>query len=164
MEFLSKSEAKKWVTSQGRVYSPYREGFRPDLQIGFEDKKDGGFLVGQALLELCESASQILAVVEDHPLTYDERRGELMRLRLAMGESQPMEKTPAMLFSGKDRPMIENVVRTCIGPGSWWSLYLYLAPQRTTVLVWESSMLDLWSDRAADQKRLQARMSGMGCD
>lgn len=110
------------------------------------DEKDGGEAVRHALLATCRQASEALVVIEDHPLTRADRRTELASLRTTHGESRPIERIPGHLVHPTDDPLIA-LLRVCVGSGSWWSTYLYLAPIQTTMLVWESSLVDLWSTR-----------------
>ena len=119
------------------------------------DEKDGGEAASRAVLSVCEQASQVLIVIEDHPLTHDDRRAQLATLRSSHGETRPLEDAPGHLLGQGDHEVLAALLRVCIGPGSWWSTYIYLAPIRCTMLIWESSLIDLWSDRASDFRLLE---------
>ncbi|HKQ39488.1 MAG TPA: hypothetical protein VJ063_15530 [Verrucomicrobiae bacterium] len=46
-------------------------------------------------------------------------------------------------------------MQLCIGKGCWWSAYLYLAPISIALLLWESEIVDLWSERSSDYTLLE---------
>ena len=107
------------------------------------------------MLAVCRQASQALIVIEDHPLTYDDRRAQLAELRTSLDERRLLEEAPGHLLLRKDDDRLTQLLQVCIGPGSWWSTYIYLAPIKSTMLVWESSLVDLWSDRHSDHSLLE---------
>ena len=109
----------------------------------------------RAVLAVCRQASQALLVIEDHPLTYDDRRTQLAQLRTSLGERRSLEDTPGHLLRRQDDDTLTSLLRVVIGPGSWWNTYIYLAPIQSTMLVWESSLVDLWSDRHSDYSLLE---------
>jgi hypothetical protein len=99
------------------------------------------------VLAVCEQANQGLVVIEDHPLTYADRRKELTEFRRGHDEIRPIEDAPSHLLRDEDHELLATLLRVCIGPGSWWSTYIYLVPIDCTLLIWESSLIDLWSER-----------------
>ena len=155
MRTFTNSESRRWVKSQGLVYEPFRQGVVIAGQFSIEDAKDGGEAARRAVLAVCRQASQALLVIEDHPLTYDDRRAQLAQLRTSHGESRSLEDAPGHLLRRQDHDTLTTLLRVAIGPGSWWSTYIYLAPIKSTMLVWESSLVDLWSDRHSDYSLLE---------
>lgn len=150
MRTFTNSESKKWVKSQGMVYQPFINGLPLSGQFDIEDEKDDGEAARRALLAVCSRASQTLIVVEEHPLTYDDRRAQLLQLRASLEENRSIEDAPGHLLQRQDTQIMTQLLQVCIGPGSWWSTYIYLAPIKSTMLVWESSLVDLWSEHHSD--------------
>lgn len=159
MRLLTNSESRRWVKSQGLIYQPFRHGEPLDGQFRTGDENDEGEAARRALFGLCRNASQMLFVIEDHPLTYDDRRAQLTALRASFHESRLLEAAPGHLLGREDGETLTRLLQVCIGPGSWWSTYIYLAPIKTTLLVWESTLIDLWSNRSSDFKLLAAALS-----
>ena len=155
MRTFTNSESRRWVKSQGLVYQPFRQGVPVAGQFSIEDEKAGDETARRAVLAVCRQASQALLVIEDHPLTYDDRRTQLTQLRASLGESRSLENAPGHLLRTQDDDMLTRLLQVCIGPGSWWSTYIYLAPIKSMMLVWESSLVDLWSDRHSDFSLLE---------
>jgi hypothetical protein len=46
-------------------------------------------------------------------------------------------------------------VQLCIAKGCWWSAYIYLSPIKVALLLWESDIVDLWSERTSDYTLLE---------
>jgi hypothetical protein len=155
MRTLTNNECRRWVKSQGLVYQPFRQGAPVAGQFSIEDAKDDGEAARRAVLAVCGQASQALLVIEDHPLTYDDRRAQLAQLRSSHGGTRSLEDAPGHLLNRQDDDTLAALLRVCIGPGSWWSTYIYLAPIQSTMLVWESSLVDLWSERPSDYSLLK---------
>ena len=155
MRTFTNSESQQWVKSQGLVYQPFRQGVPVAGQFGIEDAKDGDEVARRAVLTVCRQASQALLVIEDHPLTHDDRRAQFAERRASLGESSSLEDAPGHLLRRQDDNTLARLLQVCIGPGSWWSTYIYLAPIKSTMLVWESSLVDLWSDRHSDYVLLE---------
>ena len=155
MRTLTNNECRRWVKAQGLIYRPFREGVPMAGQFDAGDEKDGGEAARRAVLAVCERASQMLIVVEDHPLTYDDRRMQFASLRSSHGETRSLEDAPGHLLSQADSGVLVALLSVCLGPGSWWSTYIYLAPIRCAMLIWESSLIDLWSDRRSDFRLLE---------
>lgn len=155
MRTFTNSESRRWVKSQGLVYQPFRRGVPMAGQFDAGDEADGGEAARRAVIAVCKPASQALFVIEDHPLTHDDRRTRLAQLRSLHGEARSLEDASGHLLRREDSDTLLALLRLCIGPGSWWSTYIYLAPIKSTMLVWESSLIDLWSDRHSDYKLLE---------
>jgi hypothetical protein len=162
MRALTNSEARRWVKSQGLVYRPFREGLQMAGQFQITQGKDGEGVARQAVLAVCRQASQALVVIEDHPLTYEDRRAQLAELRKSFGEPRSLDNAPGHLLGHQDNDALAALLQVCIGPGSWWNTYIYLAPIRCAMLVWESSLVDLWSDRASDFRLLEHDLQETG--
>ncbi len=141
--------------SQGLVYQPFRNRVPVIGQFDIEDVKDGGEAARRAVLAVCRQASQALLVIEDHPLTEDDRRSQLTQLRTSLGESRSVKNAPGHLLRRKEDDVLVSLLGICIGPGSWWSTYIYVAPIKSTMLIWESSLVDLWSERHSDYNLLK---------
>lgn len=155
MRIITNSESRRWVKSQGLVYQPFREGEALSGQFNIEDGEDDGAAARRAVLAVCRQASQALLVIEDHPLTYDDRRAQLTQLRATLGENRSLADAPGHLLRRQDDDTLTHLLQVVIGPGSWWSTYIYLAPIKSTMLVWESSLVDLWSNRHSDFSLLE---------
>lgn len=95
------------------------------------------------ILSVCSSASQALLLVDDHPLTHEKRRVRMAQFLERV--SQPSAGTSALigLFRRQDHAALEELLHICVGPGSWFSTYIYLAPTSCTLLIWESSLIDV---------------------
>ena len=167
---FTNNNARRWVKSNGMIYRPrnrltrhrlsqcleYR-GVPVNAQFNFDDKANSGEAATRPILEVSSFASQALVVVEDHPLTDEGRRVRLSNLRTALGESWSLEEAPGLPFSPSDKKFAE-LLRICIGSGSWWSVYIYLGPIGTTLLIWESSIIDLGTERKSDCKLLEKEL------
>src|SRR5688500_15940000 len=98
MRTFTNSESRQWVKSQGLVYQPFRRGVAVAGQFSIEDGKDGGEAARRGVLAVCRQSSQALLVIEDHPLTYDDRRAQLTQLRASVDESRSLEDAPGHLL------------------------------------------------------------------
>jgi hypothetical protein len=162
MRTLTNKECRKWVESQGLSYEPYHKHLPWDKQFNIKDAEDGGAAAQRAVLAVCRQASQVLAVIVPHALTSDDRRDALAALRTQHGEERSLEEAPGHLLKKQDGELLEALVRLCIGPGAWSSVYFYLAPIESTLYVWESSLIDVWSERHADIQLLKAELPETG--
>jgi hypothetical protein len=159
MRTLTNKECRKWVESQGLSYEPYHKHLPWDKQFNIKDAEDGGAAAQRAVLAVCRQASQVLAVILPHALTHEDRRDALVALRAQHGEERSLDEAPGHLLKKQDGELLQSLVRSCIDPGSWWSVYFYLAPIETTLYVSESSLIDVWSERHTDFQLLKAELT-----
>jgi hypothetical protein len=146
----------------GAGLSAVPSGVQITGQFDVNELKDGGAAARSAVAEVCQPASQVLLVLEEHPLTHEKRQTDLAHLRRSFGETRAVDDAPGHMLRRHDGETLTRLLELCIGRGSWWSAYLYLAPTRTTMLVWESSIVDLWSDRHSDYRVLERQLPTLG--
>ena len=158
MQILTNRECREWVESEGLIYQPFRNGVPVSGQFHLNDANDRGASGHETLVSVCQQASQVLFVIEDHSLSYADRRMRLTTLRKSYGDRRPLSEAPGHLLKTTDAISLQTISEIVIGPGSWWSTYIYLAPIQSTMLVWESSLIDLWSDRHSDYKFLAEKL------
>jgi hypothetical protein len=158
MRALTSKECKSWVEAQGLTYMPYKREVPLAGQFSVEDTSEGRAAAVRAVLSVCERASQILIVVEAHALNRAADRQALDAIRASVGEDRSIDNAPGLLLRREDTATLTELVQLCVGKGCWWSAYLYLAPIKVTLLLWESDIVDLWSERRSDYTLLEREL------
>jgi hypothetical protein len=158
MRGLTSKQCKRWVESQGLIYMPYKNGVPLAGQFIINDTQESRAAAANAVISVCDRATQVLVEVEGHALNRAADREALVAIRASIDESRSIHEAPGLLLRGQDSATLAALIKLCLGKGCWWSAYLYLAPIKVALLLWESDIVDLWSERRSDYKSLERKL------
>jgi hypothetical protein len=138
--------------------TPYARGNRPNVQY-FVDRNESKLdITAQRLVELFERDRELLLVADDWSTYRDEEMAEIMRWREAASETRWLVDAPGHELKNGDSELRLKLVQFVLRTSSRWSAYLYGFPSKTTVLMWEGDIIDLWTAKSGVIRKFDSRL------
>jgi hypothetical protein len=146
MKCLTKPECSAWLETHAIIEAPY-ENPRPvnaDI-IQFAPPKSSPRLIAfsRQLFDWIGNLEAGLLQINDWPFYQPDEMVVINAIRRSHGELRPLIEAPGHLFEPKEKDELIALFYLTIMFG--WSAYLYLLPNKATVLNWEGDLIDLWS-------------------
>lgn len=156
MKLLTRSESRRWCESRGIVHQPHSNGREVNLQFATPKSTvaRGDFI--SSVAEVLRKDSEILLVADDWFSSDQDHQLEILAaIRSKYGKCGPLDDTPGHHITD-EREALAELADKFLSFSGFWSAYIYAFPSRTSLLLWEGDLIDVWTPRNAVLKTIRA--------